>query len=725
MNASVQVFSHRIPKQKFEQLCSFWQKSQQTEGAGTLLVTHLDFQANPPEKLFYLLLTQEFAVLLVAIPQGEDGYIVDFSGDISYILRVLQSFSLPWAIITRLDSLSRLAPTPSLLDFVFRFFQLLEPQVFVCESMERALCKQIEQEKLLNQVISQIRQSLELPMVLETAVREARQLLQVDRLVIYQFLQPLPTSNTVFPGKGKIICESLASVNIPSIVNLEAEDSCFSYVPEYREKYRQGTVVAVEDVEDNYSSSFCLAEFLRKNEVRSKLVAPIVVQDELWGLIIAHQCHNRRFWDESERRFLGYIGEHLAIAIYQAELYAQVQQQKNLFEQRVIERTQELYDTLIAAEAASLSKHEFLSNMSHELLTPLTCIIGLSETLQRWSSSQKFLTPEKQQKYLHTIEENGKKLQELINDILDFSQISSGKVILDIQCFSLRSLSHRLIKILQEEVKQKEIILTLDLRLQELEDEFFADQERLQKLLLHLLRNAIKFTPESGRVTLRVWREYNQAIFQVEDTGIGIAEEHIPNLFETFQQLEKSRERTHGGVGLGLALTKQLVELHQGTIEVESSLDEGSLFTIRLPNQAYRKSSLIPAQNAARSSQSQNKTIILISADEEMSNLVCDLLTEGNYQVIWLLDSYLSVQKIEVVEPNLVILDHQLPDIFQISQALKKFPKTKQVKILLFHDTHIILNWKALEIVGLDDYLIKPIQPYLLLEKVRYLLSLN
>lgn len=736
MTSLPKVLSETVSASTFEQLCELWQQIRQPLGAVGMLVTPETFPRQSGDRPFYFLLNSGFAALLLGQPQAESQvYDISFSVDIPYISDFFREFpdnhgahSLILEILAKLQSLSSNSLNSFSNNFFCAVFNLIysTPNPQVCQPIENALFKQIQQERLINQVVSQIHQSLELPIVLQTAVLEVRKFLEVDRLIIYEFTKEANVSEHFYEGKGRVSYEAIASDSISSILNLEAEDSCFSSIPKYREKYSKGNIVAVEDVEAHYSSSFCLAEFLNSHHVRSKLVAPIVVQDELWGLIIAHQCYQTRTWESSEIQLLGYIGEHLAIAIYQAELYSQVQQQKNLFEQRVIERTQELHDTMIAAEAANISKHEFLSNMSHELLTPLTCIIGLSGTLQRWSSAQAYLTPDKQQKYLKTIEESGKKLQELINDILDFSQISAGNIILQIEELSLKNLSNKLITVLQEEAQQKNISLELEFNLQEAEDSFFADQERLQKLLLHLLRNALKFTPEYGKVILRVWREYNQAIFQIEDTGIGISEEQISTLFKTFQQLEKSRQRTHGGIGLGLALTKQLVELHQGTIEVESSLDQGSVFTICLPNQSPTKSgNYRQNETVYQPKQFTKKTIILISGDEEIANLVCDLLTADKYQVIWLIDGYLSTRKIQVLEPDLVILDHQLIDTFQISQNLKKSIKMKHIKTLLFHESTISLNWKSLAAAGVDDYLIKPIQPYLLLEKVRYLLSLD
>ncbi|REJ57248.1 MAG: GAF domain-containing protein [Microcystis aeruginosa TA09] len=591
------------------------------------------------------------------------------------------------------------------------------PRIFsVCQPVEAALSQQIQQERLLNQVITQMRQSLELPVILETVVREAREFLQVDRLLIYQF----------FPGtgegKGKITSESRISDQINSVLNLTPEDDCFSYIPQYKEKYRQGLILAVDDVDVNYSSSFCLSEFLRQHQVQSKLIAPIVVQEELWGLLIAHQCQQKRQWLPQEKKFLGQIGEHLAIAIYQAQLYSQVQEQKDIFERRVIERTQELQDTLMAAEAANLCKSEFLNNMSHELLTPLTCIIGLSSTLQKCSAASNFLPPDKQKQYLKVIQDNGNKLLELINDLLNFSQVSAGKAVLDIKQFSLKYLCNHVLEIIKMEAEIKGINLILEMKITEKEHYFYADYDRVQQILLYLLKNALKFTPEQGAVTLRLWKEGSQVIFQVEDTGIGIPAQKIPLLFEKFTQLDGSRKRRYGGMGLGLALTKQLVELHCGTIEVESCLDKGSIFTVRLPQQKPPKSQPQPSDHNPHFNH-HHPTVVLIESDEEIANLICELLMVAHYQVIWLIDSVSAIKKIEIVQPSIIIVDRKMPDIYHLCHLLKKSSQTQASKVLILNDTpEISVNFLGLH--GIDDYLLKPIQPSLLLEKIRYLTAL-
>lgn len=733
MNASpAYVCCQVLSSTHLEQLRSWWgQLAIQVTGP-RISLSERDI---PPQtgEIYQLLLSTDLQALLLASPQGHNfQYEVRISFEANTIKNFLQGLAVKSLHHPKIEQSYQILNLP-LSNNVSSFQNKILVKILsiisspaaeggcsrifsVCQPVEAALSQQIQQERLLNQVITQMRQSLELPVILETVVREAREFLQVDRLLIYQFF---PDTGE---GKGKITSESRISDQINSVLNLTPEDDCFSYIPQYKEKYRQGLILAVDDVDVNYSSSFCLSEFLRQHQVRSKLIAPIVVQEELWGLLIAHQCVEKRQWLPQEKKFLGQIGEHLAIAIYQAQLYSQVQEQKDIFECRVIERTQELQDTLMAAEAANLCKSEFLNNMSHELLTPLTCIIGLSSTLQKCSAASNFLPPDKQKHYLQVIQDNGNKLLELINDLLNFSQVSAGKAVLDIKQFSLKYLCNHVLEIIKTEAEIKEINLILEMKITEKEHYFYADYDRVQQILLYLLKNALKFTPEQGAITLRLWKEGSQVIFQVEDTGIGIPAQKIPLLFEKFTQLDGSRKRRYGGMGLGLALTKQLVELHRGTIEVESCLDKGSIFTVRLPQQKPPKSHPQPSEHNPHFNQ-HHPTIVLIESDEEIANLICELLMVAHYQVIWLIDSVSAIKKIEIVQPSIIIVDRKMPDIYHLCHLLKKSSKTQASKVLILNDTpEISVNFLGRH--GIDDYLLKPIQPSLLLEKIRYLTAL-
>ena len=215
----------------------------------------------------------------------------------------------------------------------------------------------------------------------------------------------------------------------------------------------------MEDVNVSYAATPCLLHFLQTAQVRSKLIAPIFQNQAIWGFLVAHECHQTRQWRESERQFLQQIAEHLAIAISQAQLYAEVQQQKQTLEQRVIERTQELQAVMQTAQSANRAKSEFLASVTHELRTPLTCIIGMSTTLQRWS---KDTLNERQQGFLQTIRDSGEQLLSLINDILDVSQAEAQQITLKLAKVSPALLARQTIKAFEGQAALREIELKLD-----------------------------------------------------------------------------------------------------------------------------------------------------------------------------------------------------------------------------------------------------------------------
>lgn len=465
-----------------------------------------------------------------------------------------------------------------------------------CEHVENALYKQIIQEKLLNQVITQTRKSLDLSVIMTAAISQVREFLDLDRLVVYKFDEPtlksLNTNGLVKhyshqnlqnppPYHACVVHEVLANDTISSVLNY-SEEKCLMPSTKCWEKYRQGFSLAVSDIEKTYVFEKCLLKYLKDIQVKAKFAAPIVFEDKLWGLLIAHQCHNTHEWTQSEQILLTSVAEQLAIAIHQSELMQSLESDKLTLEQRVKERTTELHDALVAAESANRLRSEFLAIMSHELLTPLTYVIGMSSTLLRWSFGD--LT-QRQRNYLQTIHDSGERLLEMISDILELSQIEAGKAVLNIAEFSLTDIAENIINNhLAEKATRGQINLQLELLFNSQKDKFTADVRRVNQILLNLLTNAIKFTPEGGNVTLRVWIEEKNAIFQVEDTGIGIPEEQLSLLFEKFHQLDTPYRRRYEGTGLGLALTKQLVQLHRGRIDVESIVDKGSIFTVWIPN---------------------------------------------------------------------------------------------------------------------------------------------
>jgi signal transduction histidine kinase len=255
-----------------------------------------------------------------------------------------------------------------------------------------------------------------------------------------------------------------------------------------------------------------------------------------------------------------------------------LQDERATLARRVAERTADLESANLELARVSRLKDDFLANMSHELRTPLTVILTLAGMLGREIYGS--LT-ERQDKAIHSIEESGQHLLSLINDILDVSKIGVGKMQLDLATLSAREIARASLELVlpQAEVKELDVSFAAEGELT-----LRADERRLKQILVNLLSNAVKFTPRRGRIGLEVRDRDGDAVeFTVWDTGIGIPEEHIPDLFEPFVQLDTGPSRQYGGTGLGLSLAYRLARLHGGEMHVESQPGEGSRFSVTLP----------------------------------------------------------------------------------------------------------------------------------------------
>ncbi len=243
-------------------------------------------------------------------------------------------------------------------------------------------------------------------------------------------------------------------------------------------------------------------------------------------------------------------------------------------------RETDLREAKTQAEFANRSKSEFLANMSHELRTPLNAIIGFSE-MMRLETFGPIGNP-RYIEYVRDIHESGTHLLSLINDILDLSKIEAGAFELKEEEVDLAQVVAACRRII--EVRAKEAGLTLDTRLSGKLPKLWSDERAVKQIILNLLSNAVKFTPTGGKVTVRAEIEEDGCfVLSVSDTGIGIDADDIPKVFKPFSQIDGSLSRKHDGTGLGLPLVKSLVEVHGGTIELESELGNGTIITIRFP----------------------------------------------------------------------------------------------------------------------------------------------
>ena len=289
------------------------------------------------------------------------------------------------------------------------------------------------------------------------------------------------------------------------------------------------------------------------------LAAPLIGEQGPLGALIGI---TRRQWidEEAVRTFEGFA-DQAALVLDNA---------------RLIDRLRNSNEELAQASRA---KSDFLAAMSHELRTPLNAVIGFSELLV---GGEMGLLGEDQNKAIREIRTNGENLLHLINGLLDLAKIEAGKMELTLGPVDLAELVRRVQGMIGSLLRKKG--LRFELKAADPLPALYADEAKLQQVLMNLLSNAVKFTPETGRITVEVRSRGDGIEVLVEDTGIGIPPQEQERIFDFFQQATNGRGRQHQGTGIGLALAKQLVELHGGRIGVKSDLGKGSRFFFHLPH---------------------------------------------------------------------------------------------------------------------------------------------
>jgi signal transduction histidine kinase len=285
---------------------------------------------------------------------------------------------------------------------------------------------------------------------------------------------------------------------------------------------------------------------------------PLLSEDEVIGVLTVTRKAPGEFPPETVR-LLQTFATQSALAIQNARLFLEIE-----------DKSRQL-------EAASQHKSEFLANMSHELRTPMNAILGFSEVLAEGMFGE---INDKQAEYLRDILESGRHLLSLINDILDLSKIEAGRMELELTNFDLPGAIETALILVRERASRRGIALgkTMDERLGTVR----GDERKVKQVLLNLLSNALKFTPEGGRIDVRASLNGGLAEVSVADTGVGIAPEDQGAIFEEFRQVGTADKKVEG-TGLGLALSRKFIELHGGRIWVKSQVGQGSTFTFTLP----------------------------------------------------------------------------------------------------------------------------------------------
>jgi PAS domain S-box-containing protein len=414
------------------------------------------------------------------------------------------------------------------------------------------------------------------------------------------------------------------------------------------------------------------------------------------------------------------------------------------------------YEREIARQREELAKLDELktqsfANISHEFRTPLTLMLG---PLQDFVTDEQVPLSTSQREQITMVHRNGLRLQKLVNALLDFSRVQAGRVRALYQPTDLAALTCALASNFQSACEKAG--LRLNIETPTLPKPVFVDQEMWEKIVLNLLSNAFKFTLE-GEITVALFEENGYAVLQVRDTGIGIPASEVPLIFDRFHRIEGAQGRTHEGTGIGLALVKELIELHRGSVRVESSVGEGSTFTARVPlgfnhlprdridstrpqvSTATRADAFVSealrwlpdntpagevespcdALPTTRSTAEEPGSVLIVDDNADMRDYLCRILA-GTYKIVACSDGEQALLAARRSRPDVVITDIMMPrlDGFGLLRQFRNDTELSNVPV-------VVLSARAgdeAKIEGLqkgaDDYLVKPFSPGELLARV-------
>lgn len=380
-----------------------------------------------------------------------------------------------------------------------------------------------------------------------------------------------------------------------------------------------------------------------------------------------------------------------------------------------IKMQKHLIATKEEAESANKAKSEFLSSMSHELRTPLNAVLGFAELLRLQSNSGD-VAKELIQKYTNNITKGGNQLLGLINEVLDLSRIERGYLKLELKPVLLSKIILECIEQINVALANKNNITLIDKNIY-LDTQVLADSQRLRQIIMNLLSNAVKYNREGGTVTIKIKLVDEEHLrICITDTGVGIAENDIAILFDPFERLSFKNGAIEG-TGIGLTVTKQLVDSLGGNIGVESTINKGSTFWVELPivtdiNLLKEAESTVLPESYSAINKNKTKYTVLYIEDNPMNTALMEevLNAKGNYELLVSATAEDGFKIAEEKMPNIILMDINLPGINGIAalKILRNMEATREVPVIAVSGAAMNRDIEAGEAAGFDDYLTKP-----------------
>jgi signal transduction histidine kinase len=541
------------------------------------------------------------------------------------------------------------------------------------DALRRALAHKVEQLEALREVGDAVGSTLDLDEVLDEIVSNAVRLTRTDGGSIMEYDESSDSFHVrAAAGSSPELLKHLRAITI------DRESTLVGRAATAR-RPREVPDLANTKLDPHLDALF-------RDGWRSVLAVPILRGERILGVLVIRRRSTGSFGPHVE--LLETFAGQSALAIVNARLFGELQT-----------KTSEL-------EIASQHKSEFLASMSHELRTPLNVVIGFSEVLLDRMFGE---LNERQDEYLRDIWNSGKHLLELINEILDLSKVEAGQMVLEPSTFSVSSSLEYCRAMLRERATSHAI--TVNVEVADEIDMIYADDLRFKQVLLNLVSNAVKFTPDGGTVTVRAYGEGADLMVAVTDTGIGVPVEDQERIFESFQQGRSSAPKEEG-TGLGLTLSRRIVWLWGGRMWLKSTPGSGSTFGFSIPGVLQQR------PDAGSTAREHLPAVLLVDDDRASLDLNSAYLDGSATQVLRARDGVEALEVARKEHPAAVVLDIGLPrlDGWQVLTELKADPGTADIPVVIATDVDDRARGLAL---GAKAYLRKPIRREDLMDALR------